>query len=113
MIIIRNNIIPFKGYKILNILGILFVRKDAEITYSSINHEKIHNAQMFEMLIVFFYLWYLIEYIIVRLFHRKQNQAYHDVSFEEEAHNNDRNLQYLLERKPYAWVKYLKVRSNG
>ena len=30
MIIIRNKIIPFKGFKAINIFGILFVR-DAEI----------------------------------------------------------------------------------
>ena len=28
MIKIRNNIIPFKGYKAINICGILFIRKE-------------------------------------------------------------------------------------
>ena len=35
-----------------------------------------------------FYIWYGIEYVIIRFFHNKQSFAYHDVSFEEEAHNN-------------------------
>lgn len=63
------------------------------------------------MLFIFFYLWYGIEYIIIRLFHAKQNDAYRDVSFEEEAHNNDDNQNYLLVRKHYAWWKYIRIRS--
>lgn len=111
--IIRNNFLPFKGYKILNLFGILFVRKDAKVTEYDINHENIHNAQMREMLWIFFYMWYVVEYFIVRFCHGGQNETYHDVSFEEEAHNNDQDLSYLSKRKHYAWVKYLKVRSNG
>lgn len=113
MIIIRNNILPFKGYKILNLFGILFVRKDAVVDDIDINHERIHTAQMLEMLVVFFYLWYVTEYLVVRVFHREQNDSYHDVSFEEEAHRNEIDFSYLSRRKHYAWVKYLKVRSNG
>lgn len=41
----------------------------------------------------------------------KQNERYHDVSFEEEAHNNDSNLDYISTRKHYAWFKYIKLRS--
>lgn len=33
MIIIENNIIPFKGYKLMNILGVVFSRvPESEIT---------------------------------------------------------------------------------
>ena len=42
---------------------------------------------------------------------KKQNERYHDVSFEEEAHNNDSNLDYISTRKHYAWFKYIKLRS--
>ena len=52
-----------------------------------------------------------IEYLIIRLFHKKQNDVYHDVTFEEEAHNNDKDLSYLEDRKPFAWLKYIKLRS--
>ena len=31
MKIIRNNIIPFKGYKAINLFGILFVRGDISL----------------------------------------------------------------------------------
>jgi hypothetical protein len=41
----------------------------------------------------------------------KQSDKYHDVSFEEEAHNNDKNLNYCKERKHYSWFKYVKIGS--
>lgn len=44
MEIVRNNIIPFKGYKAVNLFGILFVRDDAVIGSVDINHESIHTA---------------------------------------------------------------------
>lgn len=72
-----------------------------------------HSKQMAEMLLVFFYLWYGIEYLIILCFAKwnKQNERYHDVSFEEEAHNNDSNPDYISTRKHYAWFKYIKLRS--
>ena len=113
MKVIYNNIIPFKGYKAINLLGLVFVRKGAKFTEVDYNHEHIHSKQMAEMLWIFFYLWYGIEYLIILCFAKwnKQNERYHDVSFEEEAHNKDSNLDYLSTRKHYAWFKYIKLRS--
>ena len=45
-------------------------------------------------------------------FHIKQHDAYKDVSFEEEAHINDDNLNYISERKHYTWTKYLGINSS-
>lgn len=112
MKIIRNNIIPFPGYKAINIFGVLFIRKNANIKPEDINHEKIHTAQMKEMLYFGFYLWYFIEWILCFLVSCfSNNYAYHDISFEEEAHNNDSNLNYLKTRKHYSWIKYIKLSS--
>lgn len=104
MIIIRNNIIPFRGFAAINLFGVLFVRKDAVISEKTINHEKIHTAQMKEMLYVFFYLWYVIEWLI-RLFGK--GNAYRNISFEQEAYSNDDDMKYLETRKHYAWFKYI------
>ena len=116
MIIWKNKLIPFKGYKIFNFLGlILFVRSDIKtpITEVDINHEKIHSAQMKEMLWVPFYLWYIVEYLLIRIFGKgkTQNEDYHDVSFEEEAYSHQNDLEYLKNRKHFAWWKYLKIGS--
>lgn len=111
MKIIHNKLIPFGKYSTINLFGVLFT-KEKQLDNISINHESIHTAQMKEMGYIFFYLWYVIEYICIRLFHKKQGDAYHDVSFEEEAYYYEYNLNYLNERKPYSWFKFIKVKSN-
>lgn len=110
MIIVKNKIIPFGSYTTINLFGILFTKSDY-LSPITINHERIHTKQMLELFIVGYYLWYIIEYIIVRFCHKKQNDAYYDISFEEEAHNNDNNLHYLDNRKHFAWWKYVRLRS--
>lgn len=111
MKIVYTKWFPFGPYHTINLFGILFTKRDY-LTRDTILHERIHTAQMKEMLYIFFYLWYGVEYIIIRFFHKKQNNAYHDVSFEEEAHDNAYNWTYLETRKHYAWFKYIKIRSN-
>lgn len=110
MIIIRTRHFPFGSYTTINLFGILFT-KNKNLSKRTINHERIHTKQMKEMLYIFFYLWYGIEYVIIRLFHAKQNDAYHDVSLEEEAHNNDDNQDYIYLREHYTWLKYIRIRS--
>lgn len=105
MKIIENKIIPFPGYKAINLFGILFVREGAKISEQDLNHESIHTVQMKEMLYIFFYIWYIVEWVI-RLF--KKGNAYRNISFEQEAYNNEDNLEYLNNRKHYEWFKYLK-----
>jgi hypothetical protein len=103
MKIIRNNIIPFPGYKAMNLFGVLFVRGNARIDDITLNHEKIHTAQIKEMLYVFFYIWYAIEWLI-RL---PKGNAYRSISFEREAYENDSDINYLKNRKRYAFLKYI------
>jgi hypothetical protein len=105
MKIIRNNIIPFSGYKAMNLFGVLFVRSNARIDDITLNHEKIHTAQIKEMLYVFFYVWYVIEWLI-RL---PKGNAYRNISFEREAYANDKDPNYLKTRKRYAFLKYMRV----
>ena len=128
-----------KNYTAITLFFNSFFKYDEEVyEWDNINHECIHQIQQIECSIAglilgiilwlsfdisfwwvvalvfgFFYLWYIIEYIIIRCFAKwdKQNERYHDVSFEEEAHNNDKNLSYLEDRKPFAWIKYIKLRS--
>lgn len=104
MIIVRNSIILFKGFKAINLFGILFVRKDAVMSDVDINHEKIHTEQMKELLFVLFYLWYVIEWFI-RLF--KEGNAYMNISFENEAYFNQENLDYINERKRFSFLDYM------
>ncbi|MEG1009092.1 MAG: hypothetical protein RSE41_00830 [Clostridia bacterium] len=105
MIIVRNKIIPFKGFSAINLFGILFVRKNVKLNDTIIRHEKIHTKQMQEMLYLLFYLWYLIEWL-VRLC--MKGNAYKNISFEREARENQNNINYLKNRNfKYKWLKYL------
>ena len=103
MKIIRNKIIPFQGYKAINLFGILFTRSKAVLSDVFINHEAIHSAQMKELLWIPFYIWYIIEYII-RLFCYKfdTDKAYRQIWFEQEAYKYEKDLDYLKNRKCYA-----------
>ena len=105
MKIIRNNYIPFKGFRAINLFGILFVRGNARISERTIRHEAIHTAQMKEMLYIFFYLWYVAEWIF-RLF--MKGNAYRNISFEREAYANEEHVIYLEDRERFAWIKYIK-----
>lgn len=63
MKVIYNKIIPFKGYKCINLFGVLFVRKGCTMRESDYNHEAIHTKQMKELLYVSFYILYLLEWL--------------------------------------------------
>ena len=109
MKVIYNNIIPFRGFTAINLFGFIFERKECEpLSKQTLNHESIHTAQMKEMLYVFFYLWYVIEWLVRLVMYRNAHTAYRNISFEREAYMNQGNMSYLQGRGRYAWVKYLK-----
>ena len=102
--IIHNRLLPFRRFDAINICGLLFCRKGVSITADLIQHERIHTAQMLEMLVVGFYLWYITEWLI-RL--PMRGRAYSNISFEREAYEHMHDPNYLLTRRPFAWWKYL------
>lgn len=104
MKIIRTKYIPVRGFSAINLLGVLFVHPGVYLSQELINHERIHTAQILEMGIVGFYVWYLVEWL-VRLV--RDGNAYRRLSMEREAYENQRDLDYLKHRRHYAWRKYL------
>lgn len=109
MKIIKNKYVPVKGYKLINLFGIIFQRNDAKVSDVKYNHEKIHLKQMQEMLFIPFYLWYAVEYAVKRILGitKLQSQIYYSISFEKEAYTNQYDLGYCDNRKKYSWFKYL------
>ena len=107
MKIIYNNIIPFPGFKAINLFGVLFVRKGCTMSESDINHEMIHTSQMKEMGYVMFYLCYLLEWLVKLAKLGDSNKAYRAISFEREAYGNEKNLTYTITRKKFAWRKLI------
>lgn len=102
MRIIENKFIPFKGFDAMNLFGILFTRDSNKLTLRVLNHELIHTEQMKEMLYIFFYIWYLIEWIIKLFLYGKK--AYYNISFEREAYTFDSDYNYLTNRHKYNWL---------
>lgn len=104
--VIRNSIIPFKGFAAINLFGIIFVRRewweaaDEERRLKLLTHEAIHTAQQRELLYIGFYLLYLLEWIWQIIIPPKG--AYRWISFEREAYANERNFNYLNGRKRFA-----------
>jgi hypothetical protein len=63
-----------------------------------LNHECIHLRQQIEMLIVFFYVWYVIEWAVHYLRLGNWWAAYYAISFEKEAYTNEKDFNYLKQR---------------
>lgn len=104
MKIVRTKYIPVRGFSAINLLGVLFVHPGVYLSQELINHERIHTAQLLEMGIIGFYVWYVAEWL-VRLLRR--GNAYRQISFEREAYENQCDLDYLKGRRHYAWRHYL------
>lgn len=77
------------------------LKNDPEI----VNHEKIHLRQQLELLIFPFYLFYLLNYLINLLKYKNHDRAYRNISFEREAYDNERDLNYLKNGGWYGWIK--------
>lgn len=109
MRVVYNNIIPVQGFKAINILGVLFVRKGETLSEQDMNHEQIHTAQIKELLYLFFYILYLIEFLF-RCF--MPGNAYRNISFEREAYANQHNGHYLETRRKFNFLHYIKLRQQ-
>lgn len=112
MKIIYNRIIPFgKDFYAINLFGVLFSKGPCgSIT---INHEKIHTAQIKELGYVFFYIAYLIEWAIRIVQYRSYFNGYMNISFEREAYTNQNNLSYLQSRKLFSFRHYYKRKIHA
>lgn len=129
MKIIRNKIVPFGDFDVMNILGLLFVREEVVLDDEIINHEAIHTVQQYEILTVsalvalvlsniYASWWYLLVvlampiaiYILawfVELISPPYDSAYKDSPFEREAYANESNPMYLAKRPLFAIWKYV------
>lgn len=108
-IIIYNRILPFGSYVAITLFPFIFIRKEYKpVSKETIAHESIHVQQQLELLLIFFYIWYGIEYLINLAKYRNHSMAYYNISFEKEAYSNQRSASYLEERKRFNFIKYIK-----
>lgn len=52
-IVFRQNFLPAKGFKAMNLFGIIFAKKNARLDDRTLNHETIHTNQIFELALLF------------------------------------------------------------
>ncbi|MEZ7515136.1 hypothetical protein [Flavobacterium frigidarium] len=107
LLIVTKFLIP-RGYRGLTIFPFVFIRyKEDRENVVLINHERIHLRQQLELLILPFFILYGLEFVF-RLFEYKNfNTAYRNISFEREAYSNEKNLQYLINRKLFSFAKFM------
>lgn len=72
------------------------------------NHERIHRKQQLEMLVFLFIVWYVLEYLVLRLKYNHDN-AYRNIVFEKEAYLMDHDLNYLKNRKFWSFLRFYKI----
>ena len=106
MKVIKNKLLPFKGFNAINLFGLIFTRQQ-NLSAQTLRHEAIHTAQMRELAYIFFYVWYLIEYVIRLIRYRNSKEAYRNISFEREAYQYDKTDNYLSKRTWYSFLNYL------
>ncbi|MDE6561093.1 MAG: hypothetical protein K2K75_06920 [Muribaculaceae bacterium] len=96
-----------KGY-CLNLFGTFWARDTSWIDRFVINHERIHTAQMRELLFIPFYIFYVLEWLIRIIQFRDAHKAYLNISFEREAYTHGHDLEYLKQRRHFASIHYLR-----
>ena len=107
MILISKYIVP-KGYTGLAIFPFVFLKyRSLKLDKILINHEKIHLRQQLELLIFPFYCFYVIEFLIRLIIYKNWMKAYRNISFEREAYQNEKDLNYLKLRSFWSFLNYL------
>lgn len=107
MLIIYNKILPFPGYRAINLFGIIFARGNKPLSARTITHETIHTKQMLETLIIGFYIWYLLEFLIKLVICFNWDRAYRSVSFEQEAYEFADFSNWPKWRWRWTWSMYV------
>lgn len=97
----------------MNLFGLLIVRDKSLIDQYVLNHERIHTQQEKELLFIFFYIFYILEWLFRLVQYRNQHKAYLNISFEREAYKYGHDLSYLSKRKPYSWTNFLFIKNKS
>lgn len=108
MILIISKFWVPKGFSGITVFPFVIVRNQFWAKNNHfINHEKIHLRQQLEMLVVFFFIWYGMEFLVRCLQYKNLREAYRNISFERDAYANEHLMDYLKNRQFFSWVKYL------
>ncbi|MFO0743739.1 MAG: hypothetical protein U0469_01665 [Candidatus Paceibacterota bacterium] len=98
--------VPIGG---VTLFPFIFVRDEKILNNKDyINHESIHIYQYLETLIFGLIIITSVQYVYARYIKKMPKwEAYYFLSGEQEAHQNDRNHNYLKNRKFGSYYKFL------
>ncbi len=103
-----TNLFSFGKANAITIFPVIFLKYGYfKNNKALIRHERIHLRQALELGIVFFYLWYLLEFVIRFVPLRDFDKAYLRISFEREAYRHEEDSDYLSKRRTWAFWSYL------
>lgn len=80
-----------------------FVFSVRPLTPVELNHERIHTAQQKELLYLPFFVWYVMEWLVLLVKYRDRMKAYRHIRFEKEAYNHQADMQYLQYRRHFHY----------
>lgn len=105
MIIVKTNFLKIGG---IALFPLVFINStlSPERQIILINHERIHIRQQIELLVLPFYFFYLLSYLYFRIKGFNHQLSYRKIIFEKEAFNNEKNLEYLKNRKFWSFRNY-------
>lgn len=107
IVIVYKYLIP-KGFRGFTFFPFIFLSDKKDKSHAVLlNHEKIHIKQQLALLVVFFFIWYIIEFLMRLLQFKNRREAYYNISFEREAYANEKDLNYLKRRSLWNFLKYL------
>ena len=107
IVLVFKYLVP-KGFRGFTFFPFVFLsdKKDREHAVL-LNHERNHTKQQLELLVVFFFIWYGIEFLIRLVQYKNRREAYYNISFEREAYTKEKDLDYLKQRSFWSFLKYV------
>lgn len=85
---------------------IVLKHKDLKHDAVLLHHERIHLRQQLELLVIPFYVWYVVEWLILCCKYNNRFEAYRNISFEKEAYQNEKDLNFLQARPFWNFLKF-------
>ncbi|RXR20476.1 hypothetical protein EQG63_00670 [Flavobacterium amnicola] len=108
MILIVFKYLTPKGFRGITFYPFVFlVDKNDKQNPRFVNHERIHIRQQIEMLVLPFFIWYGLEFLVRLVQYKNRRTAYHNISFEREAYQNEKDPDYLKQRSFWRFLKFL------
>ena len=96
------------NFNAMAIWPFIFLR-DKELKNDDIllNHENIHLKQQKELLWIFFFMIYFIEFLAKIVIYKRLKLAYRNISFEREAYLYEYDFNYTRTKPYWSFINFL------